>query len=377
MTAGVHCGIKKKKPDLAIIYSEKPCVAAGAFTKNSFKAAPVILSSKRIKNKIRAIVINSGNANACTGKQGYQDAIEMAKFTAKVLNVPENSVLVASTGVIGQRLPINKIKSGIKKAAKLLSPDDDVAPMAILTTDTKTKVFHAEKHGIKIGAMAKGSGMIQPSMATMLAFITTNFNTSRKVLQSFLKQAVEKSFNSITVDGDTSTNDMVILLSNRTFPEKPAISSSLLYTFKELLEETTLKLALSMVKDGEGATKLITVEVRGCKTKKMAQQIAFSIANSPLVKTAMGAGDPNWGRILAAAGKKDYILNPQKVCLWIQGTCVFKNGEPVKFSEKRLSAKMNGDVHIVIDLGYGKNSWKVYTCDLTCEYVKINRSYRT
>ena len=306
--SGIYAGIKRnKRPDLAIIYSERDAVAAGVFTTNKVKAAPVILTQRQIRKGLaRAIVVNSGNANACTGKQGMADAKEMVELTANALSVNKGLVCVASTGVIGEPLPMEKIRPAINLAAEGLSVDGGkAAATAIMTTDTFSKevAVRAKINGrmVTVGGIAKGSGMIYPRMATMLAFITTDALIEQGTLSGIFKKAVGSSFNKITVDGDTSTNDMVICLANGMAGNKSAAGRDL-EKFKEMLEHVCAVLSRMIVKDGEGATKLVEIRVKGAKNIKDAEKTGVSVANSNLVKTALFACDPNWGRIMAAIG---------------------------------------------------------------------------
>jgi glutamate N-acetyltransferase/amino-acid N-acetyltransferase len=383
--SGVRAGLKESGPDLALIVSDVPAVAAGVFTTNVFKAAPVVLCQSRLPSaSIRAIVVNSGNANACTGEQGTRDAEAMAAQTAKLLGMKETEVLVASTGIIGKPMPMDKIRSGITEAVGALSiRGGEDAALAILTTDSRAKeVSNFVKIGgstVHIGGMAKGSGMICPNVATMLAFFTTDLAITPEMLQLALARSAEVTFNCLTVDGDTSTNDSVIILANgmacnpiidREGPELDAFCAG--------LTELSSNLAYQIASDGEGATKSITVKVSGAGSFKECRQIAMTIANSPLVKTAMFGCDPNWGRIVAAAGRAGVDFQIKDVDLFIGDFQIINWGDPVPFSEKDASEYLKQD-RVLIDLRVGTTEWNatVFTCDFSYEYVKINAEYHT
>ncbi|NTU76666.1 MAG: bifunctional glutamate N-acetyltransferase/amino-acid acetyltransferase ArgJ [Alphaproteobacteria bacterium] len=385
-TAGVACGIKKKKGrnDLALIVSEVEASAAGVFTTNLVKAACVVTSQENIKDgKARAVVVNAGNANACNGEKGLVDAKRMMELTAKAVGVPAAQVLNASTGVIGHPLPMEKVEAGIKAAAaKLHGEDGTDTAQAIMTTDTFQKEmaiqFDIDGTPVRLGAIAKGSGMIEPNMATMLAFITTDAVIASPVLQKMLKKVTKTTFNAITVDGDTSTNDMCLALANGLAKNRPVtdLESKGAKQFQEALHSVCLFLAKEIARDGEGATKLVEVMVR-----QMAEpeKIAKTVGNSPLVKTALFGNDPNWGRILAAAGRSGVAFDPEKVEISLAGVTVYKNGAPTAFDAKQVSAKMKTkEVQIVID-GHqaGQPTATVWTCDFSYDYVKINADYHT
>ncbi|MBI3583515.1 MAG: bifunctional glutamate N-acetyltransferase/amino-acid acetyltransferase ArgJ [Nitrospinae bacterium] len=386
--SGISCGIKKTgKKDLALIVSEAEASAAGVFTENRVKAAPVILSQKNIKNgRARGVIVNSGNANACTGNTGYRHAGEMMNLTAKSLGVSPEKILVASTGVIGDPLPIEKIKKGIPVLVKKLSKAGGIdAAEAIMTTDIVPKITAVEyKYGresIRIGGIAKGSGMIYPRLATMLAFITTDIAISPKLLNSALKESVDKSFNMITVDGDTSTNDTVLVLANGLAGNKMIANrnSKEFALFVEALNHVTTALSKMIVKDGEGATKFVEINVKKAKNFEDAKKIALSIANSNLVKTALFGEDPNWGRVVSAAGNSGVKFDPDKIRVSIGEVVVFKNGSGVKVDwERKVRGVMRErDITITLDLGIGHEDAKVWTTDLSYDYVKINGSYRS
>ncbi|OIN97420.1 bifunctional ornithine acetyltransferase/N-acetylglutamate synthase [Candidatus Desantisbacteria bacterium CG1_02_38_46] len=382
--AGVHCGIKKKKKDLAIIYCEVPANAAAVFTSNKVKAASILVSQDAIRkgSKIQAIVANSGSANACTGKKGIEDVKETVEFTAKEFGIQKNSVLVASTGKIGMSLPMDKIKQGIKKVVSMLdSNGSSDAALAILTTDKIKKEIAVEIKidgvPVRIGGIAKGSGMIYPNMATMLCFLTTDILIDRNALKSALKTSVDSSFNLITVDGDRSTNDMVAVLANGLAGnEKVYRNSSAYRIFQQVLSYVCTFLAKMMVKDAEGATKFIEVKVAGAASFAEAKIAAFSIANSNLVKTAMYGEDPNWGRIVSAVGNAPIKLNPNKIDVFFSGIPVVCNNAPVSGGRERAKRLLsNNEIVIFVDLGIGKGKCSVWTSDLTPGYVKINAAY--
>ncbi|MBU0951202.1 MAG: bifunctional glutamate N-acetyltransferase/amino-acid acetyltransferase ArgJ [Elusimicrobia bacterium] len=400
---GIRCGIsaRKDKNDLALFYSGQPCITAAVFTKNLFKAAPILVSREHLKSSsknIHAIIANSGCANACTGKQGMIDAKEMCSLTAQNLKIKPQQVLVASTGVIGRLLPMNTMRNGIKIISKKIlqsSSDSSLeAVKAIMTTDTFPKLASTnfkfqisqpkagplQAENASIWGCAKGSGMIHPDMATMLAFIFTDVNISKNLLALALKTAADETFNCISVDGDTSTNDTVFLLSNAQAQNKIINSekSREFEIFSTELTKVCRELAKKIVRDGEGATKFVIIKVNSAKNKNEAKQIAKTIATSPLVKTAIFGCDPNWGRIIAAAGRSGVDFNPDKVQIHINGHCVTKNGTMTEISEKDLSKSFKQkEVEIKIDLNCGKEKFEYYTCDLTYDYVKINASYTT
>jgi glutamate N-acetyltransferase/amino-acid N-acetyltransferase len=386
--AGVESGIKSKGKDLGLIFSDVPCKSAAVYTSNVFAAAPIQVSKEHQHATLpQAIIVNSGNANAATGKQGLKDAYKMAEITAKDLGLEASAVLVSSTGIIGKPLPIKKIEKGIIKAKKNLSHNagDDVAE-AILTTDKVTKVatvqFKADNQLITLSGMAKGSGMINPDMlpqATMLAFIVTDIRTRRKYIKKVLTDAVNKTFNAITVDGDTSTNDMVVILANGAEDNhKVDEKSPDAATFEKALNMLCASLAEKIVKDGEGATKFVTVEVGGAKNEDEAKKCAKSIANSLLVKTALYGQDPNWGRILAVVGYSGVDVNPAKISISYNGILIVKNGGPVKFDTRKLkTAAKKKEILLKVSLGVGKSTFKVLTNDLSEEYIKINAEYST
>lgn len=386
LATGSACGIKKNgKSDLAMIYSESPATVAAVFTTNQIKAAPVQLSAKRVAvGSARAVVINSGNANACTGKRGMDDALKMTSLVGHHLGMPEALILVASTGVIGQYLPMEKITAGIETACRSLSVDGgEEASRAILTTDTFAKEFSTTitlgGKAVRIGGMAKGSGMIHPNMATLLGFITTDAAISKEVLHQALAAACDRSFHCITIDGDTSTNDMVMVLANGRSGNKPITSlAGDGAKFAAALTQVCQELARRVVLDGEGATKFIQVTVKGATSFESGRQAAMAIARSSLFKTAMFGMDANWGRILMALGNSSVKINPEKVDVSFGGLKVAKAGCAVEFSEaKALGLLKRKEVEVEVNLNLGKAEATVFTSDLSYDYVKINASYRT
>lgn len=369
------CNIKKKdKLDLGLIFLEGKGQAWGVFTKNSVKAAPVIIGKKHIKNPVtRAILVNSGVANACTGEEGLRRAENLLEEVAKHLKIKKEEILPASTGVIGEHLPVEKILPHIPKLIESLSEDKylDFA-QAIMTTDSFPKLVSKQmEEGISILGIAKGAGMIAPNMATMLAFILTDANLPKEELKKMLSKGVSESFNRITVDGDTSTNDTVYFL---TSGKKEVRKSEDFYAlFLEVLKE----LAYLIVKDGEGASKVIKICIKGAQSKEEAEKITSSIANSPLVKTAFYGEDPNWGRIFAAMGKSGINFNPEDVEITLNGVLWIQKLNPA--TEEALLKKelAKPEIELVINLKRGKQKYWMLTCDFTEEYVKINASYRS
>jgi glutamate N-acetyltransferase/amino-acid N-acetyltransferase len=382
-SAGVYCGIKKPGLlDLALIVSDTEASVAGTFTQNRVQAAPVRWSKRVVAGgRARAIIANSGNANCLTGEQGERDAQRMAVMVAERLGCPPEQVVVASTGVTGVRMPMNAIEAGIPDAFARLSDGDDRATAdAILTTDTFPKRACLELETpdgiVRIGAIAKGAGMIAPNMATMLAFITSDAHIEPTPLQGILTEVVQQTFNCITVDGDTSTNDMVILLANGA--SGTTLRGHSLERFQQGLYQVCEYLAKRIVRDGEGATRLFEVRVEGASSPQEARQVARTIAESLLVKTTLHGGDPNWGRILAAAGRSGVPIELNHLRLTLQDVVVFENGQPIPFDEGALAQKLLGEeVLIRLELGQGEASAHFWSCDLTAEYVKINSAYRT
>ncbi|HHT9120601.1 MAG TPA: bifunctional glutamate N-acetyltransferase/amino-acid acetyltransferase ArgJ [Candidatus Hypogeohydataceae bacterium YC41] len=379
------CGIKQEGYDLALLLSNRPAQTAALFTSNQMVAAPVKLNKETVKKgPTRALVVNSGNANACTGPQGYLNAMAMAEATARELGLSSSEVLVASTGIIGQPLPMEKVIAGIKEASKKMGRDPEHGTSfarAIMTTDTRPKELalkiEVEGRTITLGGAAKGAGMISPSMATMLAFITTDATLPKKQLQECLRNAVKRSFNQITVDGHMSTNDTVILQANGASGESSLRGEGLI-AFQEALEHLCQKLARAIVEDGEGATKFVRIRVEGAKREKEASIIARAIANSPLVKTAINGEDPNWGRIISAAGAAGITLDEKRLRLYINGSRIFEGGMPAYSSSQETQDLMRGEeVNLLLELGLGYADAEVWTCDLSEKYVTINAKYHT
>jgi len=382
---GVRCGIKKQGLDLALIYSEFECSAAAVFTTNVFKAAPVLLDMERLRTgKARAVVVNSGNANACTGTQGMINAQRTAEIAGEALGIPAEQVFVASTGIIGVQLPMEKIEAGVRQAALQLSETGgESAALAIMTTDTKPKIAAREieigGRAVRIGGICKGAGMICPNMATMLCFITTDASIDHHTLQKSLAQNVEISFNSLTVDGDMSTNDSVIALANGMSGCTQLLEGSPEYAlFDRTMGEICLELAREIAMDGEGATKYVEVRVTNAASYQDAKAAAMTIANSPLVKTAIFGEDPNWGRILCAAGRSSAKIVPSKVSLSFGDVRIVENGEPLNLDpEVARKPMLERNLVITLDLGIGEENATVMTCDFSYDYVKINAEYHT
>ena len=385
LASGVYAGIKRnKKSDLALIYSERDAVVAGAFTTSRVKAAPVILTQRQVRKGVaRAVIVNSGNANACTGKRGMEDAREMAELTARALSINKNLVCIASTGVIGEPLPMERIRPAIKMASEGISADGGKdAAAAIMTTDTFPKeVAVRGKIGgemVTIGGIAKGSGMIYPRMATMLAFIATDVVIDRDALNKIFRKSVDVSFNKITVDGDTSTNDMALCMANGMAGNSPLDEKGFVQ-FQGMLEYVCSRLSKMIVKDGEGATRLVEIRVRGAKNSMDAEKVGFAAANSNLVKTAIFAGDPNWGRIMAAIGYSGAYVREDRVTISFNKVVMVRNGTGMgKEVERKVAEVMsNKEYSITIDLNVGNAETSVWTSDLSYDYVKINVAYRS
>lgn len=372
------------RKDLALIYSERETNIAGTFTKNKVKAAPVRLDMKRIKSgRGQAIVINSGNANACTGKQGTRDAARTTELVARALRIKPSLVYVCSTGVIGVPMPMERVGKKISDLISTLgrSSIQDVAK-AIITTDTFPKIVHKKIriHGNTgtITGICKGAGMIWPDMATMLCFLITDIAIEQKTLDKVLKDAVRQSFNRISVDGDRSTNDTVLFMANGVL-NNPLITekSESCKFFKKAIEEVTFSLAKLIVKDGEGATKFIEIEVRNAKNEKDAERAAFAVANSNLVKTAIYGNDPNWGRIMAALGYSGTAIEEEKIDIYYGKVKIVNKGIGTGKDEKAAEILKGKELKVIINLNQGTSSVKVLTCDLTEEYIKENKTYRT
>jgi len=388
--AAAHCGLKRARLDLGLLISEVPAAAAAVFTTNQVVAAPVIASREHLaksRQRMRGLIVNSGNANCCTHVDGYPAAIATATHLAQQLSGDPSQFLVCSTGVIGPPLRVEKIIAALPQLVPSRSREADAFEefaRAIMTTDTRPKWAAAscflDGKKVRILGCAKGSGMIQPNMATMLGFITTDANLSPALLDRALRSLVNSTFNSITVDGDTSTNDTVALFANgQSGARRIASAASADYkTFCSALERVCMSLALAIVEDGEGAQRVIEIEVRGAPSDRAADQIARTVANSPLVKTAFAGADPNWGRILAAAGRAGVKFDWQRANIWIAGIAVCRRGREHTFDERAVHQKMLArHVPVRIDLRSGKGAARIWTCDFTQEYVHINASYRT
>lgn len=384
--AGVKAGIKKSgNLDVAVIYTKTQAVVAGTFTQNKVAAAPVYVSKEVVATgTAHAIVANAGCANACTGQQGLDDAHKMAQIAADELGVNANDVIVGSTGVIGVNLPMDKLEAGIKDAVANLSVDgSDNAGRAIITTDTHSKSvtceFELSGKTVRMGAIAKGSGMIRPNMATMLCYITTDIAIDQALLQKAVSGCVEKSFNMISVDGDMSTNDMVIVLANGEANNAKITEENADYQiFFDKLMMLCTELAKQIAADGEGASKFLTINVKGAKSFADAKTVGMAIANSPLVKTAFFGEDPNWGRVICAVGYSGADMVPEKTVVKFGGITIFANGTGATYDEKALAHVMKEkDIVIDIELNMGQEDATVWSCDLSYEYVKINGEYHT
>lgn len=383
---GLHCGIKRKRKDLGWIYSSVPANAAAVYTTNQFQAAPLKVTQESIANDgtIQAILVNSGNANSCTGKTGLENAYTMRKAFADKTDLAEHKVAVISTGVIGEQLPIEKIEQGVESISAIASIVDSTAfEEAILTTDTFTKniCFHMQIDGktITMAGAAKGSGMVHPNMATMLGFVTTDANINQNALQQALKEVTMNTFNMITVDGDTSTNDMVLVLANGMAGNEEWQQNDLGYQkFKEGLQLVCQSLSQQIARDGEGATKLIEVHVKGAVTVLDAQVIAKTIVGSSLVKTAVYGEDPNWGRIVNAIGYSGIRVDTNEIQVKLGPIQVVHKGMPAPFSEEEAKHYLkNEKIEILVDLFAGDQKATAWGCDLSYDYVRINASYRT
>jgi len=372
--AGLPCGIKGTgDADLAVLAADTAVAAAGVYTRNLVVAAPVVYCRETLAGRARAVVVNSGNANACTGAQGAEDARRMAAITAEALGCAADEVLVCSTGVIGAPLPMARLADGIPRAVDALSADGlaDFAD-AIRTTDTRAKLRHATAHGVTVAGASKGSGMIHPNMATMLGFVVTDARIEPAALDAMWRSVCQRTFNAIIVDGDTSTNDTALVFaSGRLEIAADALES--------LLLEVARELALDIVRDAEGGTKTVAVEVTGARTGAEAREVAETIALSPLVKTALHGEDPNWGRIIAAAGRAGVPLEPAKLRLWVGDTLLYAGGE---WQGTRAEAAARGimgtaEYGLRLDLASGDAAHTSYTCDLSAGYVRINADYRS
>ena len=388
--AGIVCGLKRNQAaDLALLVSDQPCHFAGTFTSNLFPAAPVQLCKERVlkQESVRAVVVNSGVANACVGRGGYDDAVKMAEITAEKLGFKPEEVMVSSTGRIGTRLPMDIIEKGIGIAAAELSYEGGAAAAkAIMTTDTRPKElavsFLVNGKKVTIGGMCKGAGMIAPLMtvphATMLCYITTDAELSNGFLSEMLGESVSESFNRVTVDGDMSTNDTVLIFSNGVSGVKIEPGTPAAESFRTALNIVTVNLARAIAMDGEGATKFVSIEVTGAASDGEAEDCARTIANSMLCKTAWFGCDPNWGRVLAAAGRSGATFSPENVSLDYDDMPVVRNGVDAGTQEKELCEVMaKSEFTIHLNLGEGNGKFNVWTCDISHEYVTINADYHT
>lgn len=380
--AGVACGLKRNDAlDLALLVSDGDCACAGVFTTNRVKAAPVLYDQQALamnSTTIRAVVTNSGCANACTGDAGYVDTVSTAESVAQAIGCRANQVLVLSTGVIGVRLDMAKVRAGISDATSRLSIEGGVdAAQAIMTTDTNPKMSVLEGAHYAIGGMCKGAGMIHPNLATMLAVLTTDVRITPALLDRALRLAVERSFNRISIDGDTSTNDTVLLLANGQ-ADGEVREGATFNAFVDVLTQVAIDLAKQIVRDGEGATKFVTIHVGGAHDEADAARAAKAIANSPLVKTALYGNDANWGRVLAAAGYSGAEIDPNALALWFGDVQLVADGSPIAYDESKATQAISGsEVVIRVELGMGDAETTVWTCDLSHDYVTINGAYRT
>jgi glutamate N-acetyltransferase / amino-acid N-acetyltransferase len=388
--AATACGLKKTGAlDLALLSSDVPASAAAVFTQNLVVAAPVVVSKthlKASKGRMRAVVVNAGNANCATGADGYAASVKTVEEAARHLRCRPDEIAVCSTGVIGVPLPVERILralSGITKNRRPSARSFAEFSLAICTTDTRPKTetasFKMAGKRIHLVGCSKGAGMIHPNMATTLAFVATDANIAPSLLQRTLRDVTARTFNAITIDGDTSTNDTLLVLANGA-AGAPTIKpgSAAHRAFSKALEEVLQSLALQIVADGEGAQRVIEIEVRGAKSEATARRIAQTIATSPLVKTAFAGGDPNWGRIFAAAGRAGVKFDPNRVDIHMAGIPVLRRGQPVAFNERAASNRLlEKEVHVVVNLHDGRASARYWTCDFTAEYVRINASYRT
>ena len=383
--SAVKAGLKKDKGlDLALIFSERETAVAGVFTTNKVVAAPVILTREHTKNgRARAIIANAGNANACTGKAGFNDARRTAELVADKLGIGSDEVLVASTGVIGQPLNVDRIVEALPALVERLSPDGiPTAARAIMTTDSFAKISHFEGHAggrpYRILGVAKGAGMIMPNMATMLCFIVSDIRIDSHDLNGVLSSSVETTFNRITVDGDTSTNDTVLVMANG-MAGNTALTEADSKGFARGLETVMGELAQMIVRDGEGATKVIHMEIKGAHSASDALKAARTVGNSSLVKTACYGQDPNWGRIMAALGRADIVMDEEKVDIWVNDILIVSAGlgKGQEAEKKAAEIMVRKEYTITIDLHRGDFEDRIITCDLTHEYVSINASYRT
>ena len=382
--AGIHCGIKRRKLDLGLLYSQVPAVAAGVFTTNKLYAPHIDIDKEHLKkDRIQAVLVNSGNANCYNGKRGLMDAMSLIKETSKHLKLDEKSILISSTGLIGKPLPLKKIKKKIGELIKNLKRDKSEFAQSILTTDKKAKQITVkikiENKNVLISGCIKGAGMIHPNMATTLCFITTDANIRKRALKKALKLSVDKTLNLISVEGEMSPNDTVIVLANGLAKNKAIDLKCKSYLkFSEALTLILFKLSEMLIENAEGSTKVIRVSVQGAKTYQEAKKLAFSIANSNLIKIAAYGEDPNWGRVVSCVGSSGVNLDPEKVEISFEGVTVFRNLEPEIYNKKRLkNIFKKKKIDIVINLHIGKEGILVLTSDLTPEYIHINANYRT
>ena len=384
---GVHGGLKPdNEKDVALIVADAPAVAAGVFTKNRVCAPVVLVCRENISDHTaQAIVVNSKNANACTGEVGLANARQTTGLVGEALGIDPSLVLVASTGVIGQQLPMDKITNGIHLAADALEPDGGHdAALAIMTTDTVPKEIAVEVEvggkTVRIGGMTKGAGMIAPNLATMLAFLATDVNIASESLQQALSESVAKSFNRMTIDSDTSTNDTVLIMATGT-AGNPEITNTVdndYEVFREGLDFACIELAKKIARDGEGATKLVEVVVKGAKNEAEGEMAARAIAESPLVKTAVFGADANWGRIMMAVGKSEAEFDPYQVNVWLNDYQLVKDGMDAGFDEDKATELFSEDtVTMTVDLNAGDAAVTMWTCDYSYDYIKINADYRT
>ncbi|PTM56686.1 bifunctional glutamate N-acetyltransferase/amino-acid acetyltransferase ArgJ [Desmospora activa] len=385
--AGLHAGIKRKRKDLGLLYCHVPAAAAAVYTTNAFQAPPLGVTREGLaasNGRMQALLVNSGNANACTGEQGWEDAREMRRACAQALGISETLVGVTSTGVIGERLPLERIVDAVPPLTASLSPQGDQDfGAAILTTDTFTKAAEArvkvDGQEVRIAGAAKGSGMVHPNMATMLAFITTDAVIEPPVLQRLLKATTDESFNMITVDGDSSTNDMVTVMASGLAGHDTLDEGHPDWgAFQSAFTDVSRRLAQMIARDGEGATKLVEVTVQGAETLEGARQAAKTVVGSSLVKTAVYGEDPNWGRLLCALGYCGTYVDPERVDLWVGEHQLVQRGMAVPNAEEAAKEALVGDmVHFLLDLHQGTAAATAWGCDLTYDYVRINASYRT
>ncbi len=388
---GVTCGLKKSgRPDMTLVLSDSPCSAAALFTTNAVKAAPVLYDMQLLQRtqNLRGVLINAGNANAVTGAQGMADAARMAALAERACNLPADSMFVMSTGIIGEKMAMDKVEHGINQAAQAIAAEAGArgldAAQAIMTTDTVPKQAYAETTidgvTVRVGGMAKGSGMIHVNMATMLAVVVTDAVIAPPLLADVLRQVAAVTFNRVTVDGDTSTNDTLLLLASGQAGNAPISAGTPAFdAFAAALTEVCMQLSKAIARDGEGATKLVEITVTGAATEAEADQAAKTIATSPLVKTAIFGADPNWGRVLMAVGRSGISLAPEKISLWLGDFLLVQHGEPQPFDAAAASGWLAAaaDVPVRVSLGLGNGQATVWTCDFSYKYVEINAEYHT